>query len=390
MNYILRPYQKKASDAAVEHMTDPRMKGRPALIVAPTGSGKSLVIAELVDRLPGSTIVFQPSKEILLQNQAKLISYGRKPAIWSASLGRRQIGDVTLATIGSVVKHPDAFAMVRNVIIDECHLVNPKQGMYKTFLDAMGKARIVGLTATPYRLATNSFGSELRFLTRTRPRVFRDLVHYTQIPDLFRDGYLCPLRYKEIPLIDRRRLEVNSTGADFTDASAERAYREVGFAERIVAGVRRLLNAGRRFVVVFTRFTREADAIAAELGDLAATVTAKTSPVERRRILEDFKDGRLRVVTNVGVIALGFDFPELDTVVLGRLTLSLALFYQQVGRAIRMHIAKNDAVVIDMVGNIRQFGRVEDMVLRPGGKKGEKWAFWSNGRQLTNQFLEVQ
>lgn len=387
--YTLRPYQREASDAAVEHATDSRMRGRPALIVAPTGSGKSL-IADVVDRLPGSTIVFQPSKEILLQNAAKLISYGRKPAIWSASLGRKQVGEVTLATIGSVVSHPDAFADVRNVVIDECHLVNPKQGMYKTFLERMAHAWVVGLTATPYRLATNSLGSELRFLTRTRPRVFRDLIHHTQIPDLFEAGYLCPLRYKEIPLIDRRRLEINSTGADFTDASAQRAYREVGFAERIVVGVRRLLDAGRRFVVVFTRFTAEADAIAKDLGDLAATVTAKTSSAERRRILEDFKAGRLRVVTNVGVIALGFDFPELDTVVLGRLTLSLALFYQQVGRAIRTHKDKTDAVVIDMVGNIRQFGKVEDMFLRPGGKKGEKWAFWSNGRQLTNQLLEAR
>ena len=97
---------------------------------------------------------------------------------------------MTLATIGSVHKAVEKFRGIPYVLIDECHLVNPKGGMYRDFVAAMENSRILGLTATPFRLATNSFGSELRFLTRTRPRIFKDLVHCSQITDLFADGYL--------------------------------------------------------------------------------------------------------------------------------------------------------------------------------------------------------
>jgi superfamily II DNA or RNA helicase len=156
--FKLRPYQQDASDAAVDYLTNGD-KSRHGLIVAPTGSGKSLLIADIVERLDGETVVFQPSREILKQNAAKLAAYGREPAVFSASLGRREVGQVTLATIGSVVRHPEAFKGVRYVLIDECHGVNAKGGMFKTFLDAVSGARFLGLTATPYRLATNSLGA---------------------------------------------------------------------------------------------------------------------------------------------------------------------------------------------------------------------------------------
>ncbi len=149
-------------------------------------------------------------------------------------------------------------------------------------------------------------------------------------------------------------------------------------------GVRRLLDAGRRAVVVFTRFTAEAEALARSLGAVAAVVTAKTPPRKRDAILGDFKAGRIRVVANVGIIALGFDFPLLDTVVLARPTRSLALYYQQVGRAIRPHPEKPWAAVVDLVGVTDMFGRIEDMELRPGGVSGQKWSVWSGRRQLTN------
>jgi DNA repair protein RadD len=381
--FQLRPYQQAASDAAVDYLTS-GAKGRHGLIVAPTGSGKSLLIADIVERLDGETVVFQPSREILVQNAAKLVAYGREPAVFSASLGRREVGQVTLATIGSVIRHPEAFKGVRYVLIDECHGVNAKGGMFKTFLDAVSGARFLGLTATPYRLATNSLGAELRFLTRTRPRVFRDLVHYTQIGDLFDDGFLCPVKYKQVPAIDHGRLKINSTGADWTDRSVQHHLDEIRFADRLTKGVKRLLAAGRHAIVVFTRFTDEAEALARSLGSVAAVVTAKTPARQRDAILDDFKAGRIQVVANVGIIALGFDFPRLDTVVLARPTRSLALYYQQVGRAIRLHPEKHWAAVVDMVGLVDMFGRIEDMELRPGGARGQKWSIWSGDRQLTN------
>jgi len=382
--YTLRPYQSESTDASINYMENPG-RSRGGLVVAPTGSGKSLVIAEIALRLEGRTIVFQPSLEILWQNYAKFVSYGHAPAVWSASAGSKQKGRITLATIGSVVRHPEIFADVRNVIIDEGHLVNAKQGMYRKFLELTEGARVLGLTATPYRLATNSLGSELRFLTRTRPRVFDELVHTTQIPDLFKAGYLCPLKYKVVPVIDRTRLEINSTGADYTPQSVEKAYKSVGMVERLVVGCQRLIDAGRKHIVVFTSQVETAEKVAEGLGDLAETVSAKTTPRERKRILQGFQAGKFRVCVNVNVIALGFDFPRLDTVVLAAPTRSLSRYYQQIGRAVRPHKSKDSAAIVDMVGNVAQFGPIEDMVLRPGGKSGKSWAVWSGKRQLTNK-----
>ena len=133
MQYVLRSYQKQASDAAVAAFTSKR-EGN-GLLILPTGAGKSLVIADIAHRIDGPLLILQPSKEILEQNFAKLQSYGCWDAdIYSASVGRKQINRITFATIGSVMNHMDDFAHFGNVMIDECHYVNSKGGMYEEFI----------------------------------------------------------------------------------------------------------------------------------------------------------------------------------------------------------------------------------------------------------------
>lgn len=386
--YVLRLYQRDAVDRGVAYLTDPAMAGRNGIIVIATGGGKSLVIAKIAMALNGPCIVFQPTKEILEQNAAKLTAYGYPPALFSASVGRREVGRITLATIGSVRKHADLFQDYPYVLIDECHfMASPKGGMYKDVLDVLAGARICGLSATPFRLASNSFGSQLRFLTRTRPRIFRDVIYVSQIADLLRDGFLARIEYQVRPLIKRERLAYNSTGADYTDASVQLAFREVGFESKLQQEVEVLLAAGRRNVLVFTRFISESAALVRRLGTGAAIVTGETPMRERARILNDFKAGRIKVVANCSVLAVGFDFPELETVVLASPTVSLARYYQEVGRAIRPSPGKTSALVVDLVGLVAQFGRVEDLVLTQDGKNGDLWVVKSKGRDLTNAYF---
>lgn len=124
MAYQLRDYQKRASDVAVNAFNCKR--GKNGIIVLPTGSGKSLVIADIASRIDSPLLVLQPSKEILEQNYAKYQSYGYTNAgVYSASAGRKEINRVTFAMIGSVVNHMDFFSHFRMVLIDECHLVKP-------------------------------------------------------------------------------------------------------------------------------------------------------------------------------------------------------------------------------------------------------------------------
>lgn len=380
--YKLRYYQRRAVDVAVDFF---QAKGkRNGIIVLPTGSGKSLVIANIAYTLDAPVLIFQPSKEILEQNYEKLCSYGvMDVGIFSASFGRKEVRKITFATIGSVKSHKDYFRLFRYVIIDECHGVNAEAGMYKDFIETI-QCKVLGLTATPYRLYSSMFyGSMLRFITRTNPRIFNEMLYAVQVRTLLNRGYLAPMNYYQLNIVDTSRLKVNSTGADFTDASVRRYYREIKFNDSLENIIRRLLVAGRSSILVFTRFIDEANNIARTFSD-CAVVSSDTSKKDRENILRLFKNKQIKVVANVGVLTTGFDFPELATVVLARPTMSLALYYQMCGRAIRPFPGKVSWVV-DLCGNYKRFGRVDDLELRQ--TKPGIWAVFTGAKQLTNVYF---
>lgn len=387
MQFRLRDYQQKASDAAVSFFNN-KAKKTNAIMVLPTGSGKSLIIADIAARLDGHTLVFQPSKEILEQNFKKLCSYGILDcSIYSASFNSKEISRITFATIGSVKNHPELFTHFKNIIVDECHLVNPKEGMYKDFFDAV-KCKVLGLTATPYRLSSSrDFGSMLKFITRTKPHVFSEVIYHVQVSTLLDMGYLAKLDYYSMNPSgwNELNLKVNTTGADYTDRSVQKEYERIDFYGYLVHIVQRLMNpkAGgkRKGILVFTRFLKEAERLTMSIPG-CAIVSGDTPKKEREHILEAFKAGEIPVVANVGVLTTGFDYPELDTIVMARPTMSLALWYQIVGRAIRPHPSKEAGWIVDLCGNKKRFGEVKDLRLVDSGNG--KWAVYSNNRQLTN------
>lgn len=380
--YTLRPYQQESVNRAVAFLRSSLNKN--GLLILPTGSGKSLVIAGIADKLDEPTLIFQPSKEILEQNYQKMCSYGYRPGIYSASKGRKEIEPVTFATIGSVKSKADLFKDFRYVIVDECHGVNSKSGMYKNFFDKMNGTKVLGLTATPYRLTTDGFGgSILKFLTRTRPRIFHGLVHYVQNGDLFRDGYLAKLQYYSPSGFDRRKIKLNSTGADFDDRALRTYYHDSGFPGTLLDVVQRAARA-KRNVLVFTRFIEESQYIVDRMDGQAVIVTGETPKLERERIVRDFRAGKIKVVCNCGVFVVGFDYPELETIIVARPTMSLALWYQMIGRGIRPHPDKEFCQVVDMCGNLGLFGKVEDLRIVDG--QNGKWYIESKGRQLTNVY----
>ena len=388
MQFVLRPYQKQASDAAVSAFTS--KKDSNGLLILPTGAGKSLVIADIAHRLDGPLLILQPSKEILEQNFAKLQSYGCWDCdVYSASVGRKNINRITFATIGSVMNHMDDFAHFRNVMIDECHGVNSKGGQYEEFIHAVPR-KVIGLTATPYRLGRGIDGmSMLKFLTRTRPRIFDRVLYYCQISELLAKGYLADLNYYDLTSINLEMVKSNSTGADYDEESLKEEYRRSGFYDKLTTTTLRVLRpksgVPRNGVLVFTRFIEEAGELVEKLsskGIKSAIVTGETPKKERENIIAGFKSGQIKVVSNVGTLTTGFDYPELDTIILARPTKSLALYYQMIGRAIRPCQGK-DGWVIDLGGSYKRFGNVADLRIEcPEGTS--KWMVTSRGRQLTN------
>ncbi len=398
MIYQLRDYQQQASDASIRFFRN--SSARNGILILPTGSGKSLCIADIAHRLDGNVLVFQPSKEILEQNYNKLRSYGVEDcSIYSASFRKKEISRITFATIGSVKAHMEDFNHFRYIIIDECHQVNAEEGMYRNFFDC-AKRKILGLTATPYRLSASlqyydkegntvyrpkeedkmeEFDERvakreitmenkciLKFITRTRPRVFHDVIYQVDISTLLERGYLAKLRYFDLSIMSHASLKRNSTGRDFDDSDLQHQYKRTNLSTHLINIVRRLQNPKsgipRKGILVFTKFIDESEKLCKEI-DGCAMITGTTKKKERERILNEFKEGKIKVVTNVGVLTTGFDYPELDTVVMARPTMSLALYYQIVGRAIRPHPEKEAAWIVDLCGNYKRFGQVEDLHL---------------------------
>ena len=382
MSFTPRPYQQESIDKAVDFFKNKRKQN--GIIILPTGSGKSVVIANIASGVEGKTVVFQPSKEILEQNFAKFISYGYRAGIYSASAGMKHIDTITFATIGSVASKHHLFSQFQNIIIDECHLVNSKGGMYNDFIEALSHAKVLGLTATPYRLTSSMEGCMLKWLTRTRPRIFSDVLHYVQNNVLFNAGHLAPLKYFQFNVIDRNMLQVNSTGTDFTDASLKAYYKKIDMPRQTAYWAARLL-AKRKNLLIFSTLIEEA-VKTAHLIPGSVVITGQTDKRQREKILADFKANKIKCLINVGVLTTGFDYPALECMLLARSTMSLSLYYQMVGRVMRPFTnedgTKKEGWIVDLGGNIEKFGRIETMEIKQDSKG--LFSIWNNGRQLTN------
>lgn len=385
--YVLRPYQQEAVDAGVKYFFDKSQK-KPVLIIMPTASGKSLILSEIARVVDAPLIVFQPTREILIQNYNKMMDYQiQGVTIYSASCKRKEIGNITLATIGSVYRKPEDFKMFKYIIIDECDVVSAKGGMYKTFIDTVGE-KLIGLTATPYRMSTDGYGGTImKFLTRTNPRVFSRVIHVTQTKDLSDQGYLAKTEYFPINGFNRSEIKLNSTGADYDEPSERQYYDKTSFDQKLIKVVKRLIEIKQTPLLVFVKFVKEAEALATTLGNEATYVHGGMDIKERDRRVKGFKDGTYKAMINVGIFLVGYDHPELKAMVMGRPTRSLRLYYQTIGRDLRPHPSKEKAMIVDLCGNYDIFGRVEDMQLVERG--GDNlWCVMSKGRQLTNVYLD--
>lgn len=382
MSFEPRPYQHEAINHAVDFFKS--KKKFNALQILPTGSGKSLVIANIASRLEGKTIVFQPSKEILQQNFEKFTSYGYRAGIYSASAGMKYVDKITFATIGSVAKKHHLFTDFKNIIIDECHLVNAEDGMYHAFIKGLPGAKVLGLTATPYRLTAGFEGAMLKFLNRTSPRIFNQVIYYVQNDVLFNAGHLAKLEYFSFNVIDRTMLATNSTGTDYTEASLRSYYRSIDMPKITTEYGNRLLSK-RKNLLIFCSLIAEANTVSAGIPG-SVVLTGDTEDKVRDRMLAEFKAGKIKCIVNVGVLTTGFDYPELEAVLIARSTMSLALYYQIVGRVMRPHKNKVSGWVVDLGGNIKFFGKIETMRI----EQTEKGLFYitNNGRQLTNVTFE--
>ncbi len=357
--YTLRPYQTDSVKAAIHYF---RQHATPAVIVLPTGAGKSLVIAELARLAKGRVLVLAHVKELVEQNHAKYEGYGLKGAIFSAGLGRKETDQqVVFASVQSVVRNLDAFKnQFSLLVIDECHRVpDEKSSSYQKvithLLELNAGMKVLGLTATPYRLGMGwIYQYHTRGLVRSEePRFFRDCIFELPIRYLLDEGFLTPARLIDAPVLsyDFSQLKPANTGRykeSDLDLVIEQSKRAT---PQIVAQIIQLA-ADKQGVMVFAATVRHAQEILSLLPESESDIVIGDTPSpERDAIIQRFKQRELKFLVNVSVLTTGFDAPHVDLIAILRPTESVSLYQQIVGRGLRLSPGKTECLVLDYAGN---------------------------------------
>ncbi|WP_286297712.1 DEAD/DEAH box helicase [Vibrio apostichopi] len=357
--YTLRPYQADSVKSVIHYF---RKHQTPAVLVLPTGAGKSLVIAELARLAKGRVLVLAHVKELVEQNHEKYEGYGLKGSIFSAGLGRKETDQqVVFASVQSVVRNLDSFSnQFSLLVIDECHRVpDEKTSSYQKVITHLREnnsgIKVLGLTATPYRLG---MGWLYQYHTRGQvrseePRFFRDCIFELPIRYLLDEGFLTPARMIDAPVLsyDFSQLKPASTGRykeaelDMVIEQSKRATPQI--VDQIIE-----LAKDKLGIMVFAATVRHAQEILGLLPEGESSIVIGDTPtLERDQIINDFKERKIKFLVNVSVLTTGFDAPHVDLIAILRPTESISLYQQIVGRGLRLSPGKKECLVLDYAGN---------------------------------------
>ena len=361
---LLRPYQQAAIDAVYEHL---RTRDDNPCAVIPTAGGKTPIMATIcrdaVVQWNGRVLILAHVKELLEQTADKLravcpeVNFG----IYSAGLKRRDTNNpIIIAGIQSVYRRAcelDAFDLV---MVDEAHLIPlDGDGMYRQFLaDAKvvnPNLRVIGFTATPFRLKNGSICTPDGFLNH--------ICYEVGVRELIRDGYLCPLVTKA----GRSKADTNELhvrGGEFIADEVESLMDQESLVQAACAEIAQY-TTDRNACLIFASGVQHGmhivDTLHRHHNISCGFVSGDTPSAQRDETLQRFKSGQLKYLCNVNVLTTGFDAPHIDCVALVRPTMSPGLYYQMVGRGFRLHPSKENCLVLDFGNNILRHGPVDQI-----------------------------
>ena len=360
----LRPYQQEAHDAVMDWI---RKNRAPCLIEAATGAGKSHIIAALAETVHAVSngkhvLVLQPSAELVRQNAEKYRATGAKCSIFSASAGEKSLRHpVVFGTPLTVKNRISCFgSQFAVVIVDECHGMTPT---VMSIIDAMRVAnpnlRVVGLSATPYRMKTGYIfaqwpdGKPVRE-DQTRDPYFGACVYRIRARPLISMGYLTTPVVGSIGVASYETINMQLNGRDkFDAADIDRAFHGQGRKTAAIIADIVGQSRDRKGVMIFAATVRHAKECMESLPPtMSALVTDETSTNDRRRILDNFKACKIKYLVNVSVLTTGFDAPHVDVIAMLRATESVGLLQQIIGRGLRICEDKTNCLVLDYAQNI--------------------------------------
>lgn len=383
----LRDYQQGAVDAVYIHLRD---RDDNPCVVIPTAGGKTPIMAticrDVVTRWGGRVLVLAHVKELVAQTSRHLtemapdLMYG----INSAGLGSRDRDhQVIVAGIQSVYRDISMLGPFDIILIDEAHLIPPDgEGMYRTLLADMKvinpSCRIVGLTATPYRMKGGMICSPENILNH--------ICFEKGVRELIEEGYISrPVSKEGTHLSIAKTEDLHIRGGEFIDSEVQEIMDTDTMVRNACADIIHK-SQDRESVLIFCSGIDHARHVQKVLlerfvsprkGETAnvQTVFGDDLPGIRDETIQAFKNGKFKYLINVGVLTHGFDHPPLDCIVLLRCTASPGLYYQMVGRGFRLYEGKENFLVLDYGENVIRHGPVDAVVAphnRPAdGEPGE-------------------
>lgn len=349
MSSILRPYQDEGEKAIFDAWISGYKNVMYQLV---TGGGKTVLFVDIIRRF-----LMRNKRVMLVAHREELISQAwntlHKNTIYAGIIKADVKPNFSLPcqvasiqTIGrrSQLPHADL------IIIDEAHHALEDNSYGRVISTHYPNALVLGVTATPYRLGGKGF-TDLFEILITGP-TFKELVDW---------GYLTPLRYyvKHIPDLSRLKM---SNG----DYNQDEAAKIMGLAPLVESYAENCRGMSGVVFGVNIQHSRNIVDQYNGAGIRAAHLDANTHPTERQNILRQFKDRRLDIISNVGIITEGFDFPDMEFVQLARPTKSLSLFLQMVGRVTRTqydvikHATSDDHRAQLVASSTKPFGYVLD------------------------------
>ena len=372
--FDLRPYQEPIAPKVFKYLRN--NKGKNPLVAAPTGSGKTVILAEIVRQAleiwPDVCIVVLSHVKEILEQDRKALSFhlNRKIGVYSVGLGTRDIQQVTVAGIQSVHKKADLFNSPKLlVIIDECHLIPPgNDTMYRRFLLGLDVKRVIGLTATPFRLKGG-------YIYGQPDSIFDDcvvdLTTKARFLKLIKDGYLCKLKATATH-IELDPKDIRTIGGDFDNKQLSNKFDVKSITKRAVTEIIKT-GANYKKWLLFAIDIEHAEHIAEELSEQGIPTMVVHSKMEfdRSTVIEHYKSGTFRAIVNVNVLTTGFDDPEIDLIALLRPTKSPVIHVQTIGRGLRIAPNKDHCLILDFAGNTERLGPINDITVKKP-KKGKK------------------
>ena len=361
---MLRDYQQGAFDLAKDWLTK---SFEPCVIDAATGAGKSHIIAAIAEWISKKSdkkvLCLAPSKELLEQNYKKFVATGNPASFYSASISKSLRHNVIFASPLTLLNAISKFkGKISAVIIDECDGITPTIKEIIAYLRSDNPTlRVVGLTATPYRLGSgyiyqyDQHGQPVPE-NQARDPYFNRLLCRITAKELIDRGYLTPPMACEnsIPSYDTSGLTVERTGK-FNSKSVERAFEGQGRkTSKIVADIVEI-SRERQGVIIFAATIQHAEEIMASLPDENSTIIhGGVNKKDREQRIANFLSRKFKYIVNVNVLTVGFDAPHIDVVAILRATESVRLLQQIIGRGLRLDKGKNDCLVLDYAENIER------------------------------------